>query len=320
MTALSDQPLVSVVVPVYNQGQFLAEAITSALGQSLQPIEVIVVDDGSTDCSASVAAQFLDRIVYLRQPNRGLSAARNHGLMAARADLVQFLDSDDALQPGALEKAWSASLGQPEVSVFRAHWDEVDIRGETIAHAATAVLPTDAFHALFDPMAVGPPCRSLVRRSAFTRAGLFDTELRACEDWDIWLRMAAAGLRFADLPYSHARYRNYPTSTSKDYVVMWQSGTTVLARATALHQGCQQCQAAFRQGMARWRQWCYLSMLVPQISRLRRERQYAQALQKSVRAVARDPWLGPLFARSAGWRGTKDVFGLVGQAVGKRSA
>jgi glycosyltransferase involved in cell wall biosynthesis len=318
--AVTAQPLVSVVVPVYNQGQFLAEAITSALGQSLQPVEVIVVDDGSTDCSPSVAAQFLERIVYLRQPNRGLSAARNRGLMTARADLVQLLDSDDALQPGALEKAWSAAEGQPEVSVFRAGWEEVDREGHTITRASTAPLPSDAFHALFDPMAVGPPCRSLVRRSAFATAGWFDTKLRACEDWDMWLRMAAAGLRFADLSHCHARYRNYPTSTSKDYGVMWQSGTTVLARAAARHQGCPRCGEALKDAMAAWRRWCYLSMLVPQVSRLRHQGHYAQAVQKSARAIAGDPWLAPVFARSAGCRGARASLDLVRRVVGKGPA
>jgi glycosyltransferase involved in cell wall biosynthesis len=88
---------VSVVIPCYNYAHFLPAAINSALRQTHHNIEVIVVDDGSVDDTAAVAARYGDRIRYIRQENQGLSAARNRGLQAAEGTLIQFLDADDVL-------------------------------------------------------------------------------------------------------------------------------------------------------------------------------------------------------------------------------
>lgn len=298
MTARTERPLVSVVVPAYNQGRFLAEAVTSALEQSLQPVEVIVVDDGSTDSTASVAGAFGTRVRYVRQQNQGLSAARNRAIALAQGRYVQLLDSDDALQPGALEKGWDLAEANPEVSVWRGGWDEVDIDGVTHVTTSTPSLPDDAFHALFDPMSVGPPCRYLVKRSAFERVGLFDVRMRACEDWHMWLRMAAVGLAFGDIPVSYARYRNYATSTSKDFSLMWAHGTAVLRGAAQVHGRCHKCREALAAGLARWREWCYLSMLVPKVSALQAEHDYVGAARECGRALRSDPALATKVARS----------------------
>ena len=226
---------------------------------------MIVVDDGSTDDTPQIAASFGERIVYLRQPNQGLAAARNAGMRAARAPLLQFLDSDDALYPDSLERACEAAALHPDVSVFTTSWDEVDRGGTLVARVDAPLLPADAFHALLDPMLVGPPCRYLVRRSAFSQAGLFDTRLGACEDWDMWLRIAATGSRFVAVPAARVRYRNYATSMSKNFPLMWRSGNRVLASAARVHGDCAECRRAQPRGVASWREWCYLSMLAPAV-------------------------------------------------------
>ena len=87
---------ISVIIPTYNYARFLAEAIDSALGQSYAPLEIIVVDDGSTDATSEVLAAYGDRIRVLRQKNQGVAMARNAGIAAARGDYLAFLDSDDA--------------------------------------------------------------------------------------------------------------------------------------------------------------------------------------------------------------------------------
>ena len=296
---VSATPLASVIIPAYNQGEFLLEAIDSALSQTLRAVEVVVVDDGSTDDTQQIAAGFDDRIVYVRQVNQGLAAARNTGIRTARGPLLQFLDSDDALYPDSLERACDAAVRHSDASVFTASWDEMDRAGRIVARVDAPPLPSDVFHGLFYPMLVGPPCRFLVRRSAFTQAGLFDTRLAACEDWDMWLRIAAAGLRFVAVPAARVRYRNYATSMSKDYCLMWRSGRHVLTRAARVHSNCPKCRLAVRSGVASWREWCYVSMLAPKIrERCDRGRYYAAA-RTSLTALARDPRLAPYLLRSA---------------------
>src|SRR5690242_14976762 len=101
---MGQQPSVSVIIPTYNRARFVGEAVASALAQTLPPLEVIVVDDGSTDDTADVVARLNDpRVVYLRQENAGPATARNTGVEAARGDLIALLDSDDRWLPRKLE-------------------------------------------------------------------------------------------------------------------------------------------------------------------------------------------------------------------------
>jgi glycosyltransferase involved in cell wall biosynthesis len=262
-------------------------------------VEVIVVDDGSTDDTPSVAATFRDRIVYIRQPNQGLSAARNTGIMVAHADLVQLLDSDDALHPRAVQLATEAADRYPGAAVFAGGWDDVDVAGRALAHARAPVLLGDTFHVLFDVMQIGPASRYCVRRAAVASAGLFDTRLRACEDWDMWLRMAAAGLQFIALPGTTVRYRNYATSMSKRPRLMWQSGITVLEHAAQVHGDCGDCRRARQRGVVQFRDWCYVSMVAPRIRAAWEQRRYYAAGRELVAAFGRDPRVMPLLLRSS---------------------
>jgi GT2 family glycosyltransferase len=290
---------VTVVIPAYNQSQFLAEAIQSALRQTLPPLEVIVVDDGSTDDTPEVAAAFGERIYYIRQRNQGLSAARNTGIVAAKAELIQLLDSDDALHPNAVCVATRAAELHPNAGVFAGGWDEVNRDGSAFAHVDAPRLPPEAFHALFDVIAVGPASRHCVRRSAFANVGLFDTTLRACEDWEMWLRMAAAGIEFVALPEATIRYRNYATSMSKDLDLMWRSGNIVLQRASHLHGECADCVRALRSGVDKFRSWCYVSMVAPQIRGACANRRYYTAGREALAAVTQDRQFGRLLWCSA---------------------
>jgi len=288
----------AVVIPAHNQAQFLAEAIDSALLQTLPPLEVIVVDDGSTDDTARVAAAFGNRITYIRQRNQGLSAARNTGIRAARADLIQLLDSDDVLHPRCLRLASEAAVRHPNAAVFAGGWDEADRDGRVFAQVDAPRVPPQAFHALFDVIAVGPASCHCVRRSAFATVGMFDTSLRACEDWDMWFRIAAAGFEFITIPEATIQYRNYATSMSKDPRLMWQSGTRVLRQAAGLHGHCAECERAQARAIARFRAWCYASMVAPRIQTEWAHRHYWAVVRDTVAALLRDPKLGPLFLRS----------------------
>ncbi len=302
---LPERPFVSIVIPSYNHARFLEEAITSALNQSHQSAEVIVVDDGSTDDTLGVVAEFRDRIVYLRQANQGLSVARNTGILEARGEFIQLLDADDALCPGTLDTLAEAVACRPQGAVFFASWDEIDLDGHVTAHVDATHLPGDAFHALFNPIAVGPPCRYLVRRSAFARVGLFDNQFPGTEDWDMWLRMAVVGLEFVAVPAACSSYRNYPTSMSKEHGLMWRSGNSVLQRAAGYHRNCYACRLAKKQGVRRWREWCYFSMLAPQLRELQRAGNYDLLGRCCIGAFRRDPWILPALVRPACSRGRR---------------
>lgn len=182
---------VSVVIPTYNRAAYLAQAIDSMRGQLESDDELIVVDDGSTDDTADVLARYDGRIRVVRTPNGGLGAARNVGIATATGDWIAFHDSDDVARPGrlALQRAWVRR--RPDV-------DAVLCNGEYLGRAGTFVVPPDlaqahrerlvGVRALFE----GFPLYfqgALVRREAFTRAGIFDTGLRVHTDLDYGYRL-----------------------------------------------------------------------------------------------------------------------------------
>lgn len=191
-----DEPLVSVVIPSYNYAHFVTGAVESALAQTFPDREVIVVDDGSTDDTRDRLAPFEGKIRYLHQENRGLSAARNTGIRAARGALVAFLDSDDLWHPEKLAVQARYLEGHPEVALLasghldvhtdeigRVDWPRVDASREIAAHAVS-----------FEELVVGSrfgSCGVVARKWCFDEVGFFDETLRSAEDVDMWIRIAS---------------------------------------------------------------------------------------------------------------------------------
>jgi len=177
---------VSAVIPSYNYGRFVVEAVESVLAQTYRPaVEVIVVDDGSTDDTRERLAPFGDRIRYVHQQNRGLSGARNTGIREARGDWVGFLDADDV---------WHREKTELQVSVGAAHG--LDLIGAPRQSERPETLPKDPPFARLDVrhfLTSTPifPSGTMVRRRCFDAVGLFDEGLRSVEDRDMWLRLAA---------------------------------------------------------------------------------------------------------------------------------
>ena len=207
-----DQRLVSVVIPTYNYAHFLIGAVESALAQTYPDREVIVVDDGSTDDTRDRLAPFDGRIRYIHQENRGLSAARNAGIRAARGPLIAFLDSDDLWHPEKLAVQARYIERHPGVALLasdhldmhtseidRVDWPRVDGTRAIAAHAVS-----------FDELVVGSrfgACGVVARRWCFDEVGLFDETLRSAEDVDMWIRIASrfpvAKLEFPFWFYRH---------------------------------------------------------------------------------------------------------------------
>lgn len=177
-------PEISVIVPCYNQGVFLAEALDSLLSQTLQEWECIVVDDGSTDNSATVAKSYVardERIRYVRQENAGPSAARNKGVALSSAPLIFFLDGDNLIHSELLAVGVGYMDGHPDCTLFytRACYFG-DRQGEfKLRYSSYKDLLVDN----------SIDCACIVRREDFSRAGGFDEALKGYEDWEFFIRL-----------------------------------------------------------------------------------------------------------------------------------
>ena len=184
---------VSVVIPAYNYGRFIGEAIRSVLEQTHPPSEIIVVDDGSTDETAAVVGAFGDAVRYIRQDNAGVCAARNRGVSESTGELVAFLDADDTWEPTNLEKQLAAFASDEEIALVHCAMSEFDDEtGETIRVYMEGGEEGVADNLLLweGPVIVGPGGGITVSRKAFDRVGGFDTRMKVGEDWDFCYRVA----------------------------------------------------------------------------------------------------------------------------------
>ncbi len=181
---------VSVIVPSYNYGRYLGEAIESALAQTLTQIEVIVVDDGSTDNTPEVLSRYADnpRVRYVRQENRGLSASRNLGIRLAQSEFVAFLDADDRWKPDKLARQLAQFTGNDVGLVFcgRETFDE----NGTVTLAPARTDDCDRVLELMTVSTVFSPSSVVARKRCFEEVGGFDEALKKVEDREMWIRIA----------------------------------------------------------------------------------------------------------------------------------
>jgi len=180
---------VSVVIPAYNTARFLRESIDSALAQTHPPLEIIVVDDGSTDDTPAVLASYGDRIRALRQSNAGVAAARNAGLALARGEYVAFLDSDDIWLPRKLELQLACFAADPALGLVHCGFEEFD-RGQKIFLDGMEGWVADELLLLQREVISAPGTSILVPRRIANEAGGYDPRMRLGEDWDFCYRIA----------------------------------------------------------------------------------------------------------------------------------
>lgn len=184
---------VSVVIPTYNYGRFIVDAIDSVLDQTLLPSEIIVVDDGSTDETAALVGAFGDRVRYIRQDNAGVCAARNRGVNESTSELIAFLDADDTWEATNLEKQLARFESDEEIGLVHCAMREfASETGETIRLHMDGGEEGVANNLLLweGPTIVGPGGAITVSRKAFDHVGGFDTRMKVGEDWDFCYRVA----------------------------------------------------------------------------------------------------------------------------------
>jgi glycosyltransferase involved in cell wall biosynthesis len=207
-------PLVSVIIPAYNCARYLPDAIASALQQTHPRVEIVVVNDGSPDNTDEVVQPYLDRITYIKQENRGLSAARNVGFRASHGEFVCFLDTDDILLPDKFTLQLSKFEREPDLGVVISGYVDVEEDGQTEILAVKKNWDRDALERMFNHE-VFPPHTAVIRRSVLEASPLFPEDIdtnESQEDWQLWLDMALNGVKFSSVPESTCKYRNRPGS------------------------------------------------------------------------------------------------------------
>ncbi len=224
---------VSVVIPAYNYARFLPEAIASALAQSYSPLEVIIVDDGSTDETPSVLAKITDsRLRVIRQQNAGLSAARNTGIREATYPFIAFLDADDRWADGFLSVTMSRFRELPDdFAIVATGSQRMTVDGRLVEQPHTLVNPPPILCAsdfiLLNRMF---PSAVVARRSVLLECGGFDTQLRSSEDRDMWIRITTHH-RAAHIPQTFAHIRRHGENMSKNAARMRSNTLCVLGKA-----------------------------------------------------------------------------------------
>jgi glycosyltransferase involved in cell wall biosynthesis len=200
---------VSIITPCYNGASFLQQTLASAVNQSSPPLEIIVVDDGSTDDSAAIAERFGPPVRVVRQTNHGESFARNRGLQEARGSHVLFIDADDLLAPDALQHLGSALEGKSgAVAIMGCVFFTSD--------PDTPYASSENNYRQFYPGIIqsnfGPPLCWLAPIDLVRRAGGFCESLHWFEDWDLWWRVGLDEPELIPVSYMGARYRQHPQS------------------------------------------------------------------------------------------------------------
>ena len=225
---MTDKPLVSVVIATYNMARFLPLALRSALGQSYENIEVLVIDDGSQDDTRAVMAPFSDdhRVRYIFQQNAGQAAAKNHGIREARGECVAFLDADDLWVPDKLERQMPLFLRSAAVGIVYSRFGYIDEAGRDLRIEDYELFRGRVSGALLIRNFIGFGT-SVVRKECFDRLGSFDESIGMGIDYDLWLRFSTQ-YEFDYVDHPLLRYREWPGQMSRNWRVRYLNGIAIM--------------------------------------------------------------------------------------------
>lgn len=200
-------PLVSVIIPVFNGERFLREAVQSVLDQNYAPLEIIVVDDGSTDGTAAVARNLADTVRYLHQANQGPAAARNRGIEHAKGSLLAFADTDDLWPAGKLALQLPYLTRDPTIEIVLGRIQQVRLSETVQGHTHAEEFADPAFSVNLGS--------AIIRKSVFERVGLFDETMRYSEDVDWFMRAREAGAAIVTIDAVTLFYRQHEQNMTR---------------------------------------------------------------------------------------------------------
>ena len=232
------EPLVSIIVPAYNSGKYLGECLNSALNQTYRNIEIIVIDDGSTDDTSEALKPYLDKIRYYKIANSGPARARNEGIKKACGRFIAFLDSDDIFLPEKIEAQLKAVSVSEKVGMVTCNGYLINERGDQIGQIKLEKYPDQdsLIYNLHIRNVLNRGCSSmLLRKECFEKAGLMDETLVVGEDWDLWLRILQNyQIRYLETPLFKYRVRAKSISSPHNEDIALKSDLRVLAK---VHSG-----------------------------------------------------------------------------------
>lgn len=284
-TSPVDRPLVSVVIPTYNCPEFLKAAVESVLAQTFTEIEVVVVDDGSTDNTAELVREFDNRVKYVYQNNAGTAAARNTGIRNSNGSIIAFLDHDDLWLPEKLERELPVLQSNDKIGLvfcgrqfFNTYTNEI-----TSTHPAEAELGVHEFLA-HSTIALQS---AIVPRAVFDDVGLFDEQLLGTDDWEMTIRIAAKYrvVGVADILISIRGHAGQQGIMSER---MYANSMSVLRKHANLHPNCSACKAAIRRSELLIREDYYQRHL-RQAKEAFAHKQYAAAIAVLAQGLSRYP-------------------------------
>jgi glycosyltransferase involved in cell wall biosynthesis len=232
MAQSNSRPVVSIIIPAYNAHLYIGATLESAINQTFRSFEIIVVDDGSTDDTKSIAQNFCDRgVTVISQSNAGPAAARNRALSIARGEYVALLDADDLWEPDYLQTMVGFLNSHPEVSI--AFSDSLFFGKSKFSGRRFQEVYPPCTPITFAKVAaqISHICvAATIRREIFDRIGPFDDRLRAIDDFDLWLRALHAGCRIEPVRRVLVQYRRHVSALSFEGATNYSSGLQILAK------------------------------------------------------------------------------------------
>jgi Glycosyl transferase family 2 len=240
---------ISVIIPAHNAASTITDTLQSLLAQTYVHWEAIIIDDGSSDNTAAIARRFAEqdaRFRVLRQPQRGVSMARNHCVAQARFDWLLFLDADDWILPQHLERLTGVLEADRGLGAVYCGWASVTPDGEQIFGSVGG--PCGDLFAQHAQYCFSVIHTYIVRRSLVEAVGGFDPGLRTCEDWDLWQRIARTGARFGAVREQLAAYRIRAGSATSNGQQLLADGLQVLTRGHGTDRRVAQPHAVYPAG------------------------------------------------------------------------
>ena len=238
-----DLPLISVIIPAYNAENFIAKTLLSVLSQTYQNIEILVVNDGSTDTTAEIVKSFAqkdNRVILLQQSNAGVAAARNLAIEKSRGEYIAPIDADDIWYPQNLEKQLQCLI-KSELSVGVVYSWSLDINESGLLTGGfyNSTIEGEVYTALVYKYFIGNASSSLIRRVCFEKVGGYNSKLKAenaqgCEDWELHLRIAEH-YQFKVVSEYLVGYRQITSSMSCNFAAMAKSQSLIMADVRQRH-------------------------------------------------------------------------------------
>lgn len=249
---MPDAPVVSVIVPCFNHGRYLREALAS-VGTPEVRTEIIVVDDGSSDSTSEVIATFdtTNEFRSVRQHNAGLAAARNRGLRESRGRYIVFLDADDRLVPGAIELGVAKLDERPECAFVFGRCRMMDQDGTVLVTPEQPRIVRDHYRELLRQNYIWMPAMAMFRRDPLERIGGFNSDVNAAADYEMYLHLARH-YPVHDHAQVVAHYRKHDGSMSRNAARMLRETLAVMRSQRPFLEGDEASLAAYEEG---WRMW-----------------------------------------------------------------